>query len=107
MHKLDQSMINQIEPLYNKYGSAEKVAKILNICPTTVTRRLKRLGYDFSSKTIKITLSYSDALEKYKEWTESLSKFCKKYHICLSHFTKYLRKNGIYVRNLQNECKFN
>ena len=68
---------------------------------------MKRLGYDFSSKTIKITLSYSDALEKYKEWTESLSKFCKKYHICLSHFTKYLRKNGIYVRNLQNECKFN
>lgn len=107
MKKLEQSIIDQIEPMYIKYGSAEKVGKELNIDPKTAVRYLKKLGYDFSNKTIVKTISYSDALNKYKNWNESLTKFCKKYHICLSHFTKYLRKNNIFVKNLQNECKFN
>jgi len=107
MKKLEQSIIDQIEPMYIKYGSAKKVGKKLNINPKTAVRYLKKLGYDFSSKAIIKTISYSDALIKYKNWNESLTKFCNKYHICLSHFTIYLRKNNIFVENLQNECKFN
>ena len=106
MVKLEKNVIDQIEPLYLKLGSAEKVGKTLNICPTTVVRYLKRLDYSFESKTVKITISYQEALKKFQIWNGSLSKFCKQWHICLSHFTKYLRKHGIQVKNYQNSVKF-
>ena len=107
MIKLDKSIIDQIEPLYVKLGSAEKVAKVLNIGATTTVRYLKKLNYSFADKNRKSLISYSDALMEFKLWPDSLTTFCKKWHLCLSHFTKYLKKNGVFVVNHQNELKFN
>lgn len=107
MKRIPQEVKNQIENLYLQTNSAEKVSKMLNISASATVSHLKTLGYDFSSKTVKITLPYNEALKKFKTWEGSLTSFCKKYKICLSHFTKYLRKNGIYVENKQNAVKFN
>lgn len=107
MKKISEQIRVQIEPLYLKLGSAEKVGKELNINPGTAVRYLKKLGYDFSSKTISQQISYSDALEQFKKWEGSLTTFCKKWKISMSHFLKYLKANNIKVLNKQNEVKFN
>lgn len=105
--KLEQNTINLIESLYLEYHSAEKVSKITKITPKTVVKYLKKLGYDFSDKKIKITTTYTDALELWKQYNGSLTTFCKEHKMSMKHFITFLKKNGIVVPNKQNETKFN
>lgn len=105
--KLDKSIIEQIEPKYKLLGSAEQVGADLQICPTTVIRYLKKLGYDFSKYQMKGKISYQEGLQKFQVEGLSLTKFCAKYQLSAAHFGRFLRKKGIIISNLQNEVKFN
>ena len=105
--KLDKSIIEQIEPKYKLLGSAEQVGSDLQICPTTVIRYLKKLGYDFSKYQTKGKISYQEGLQKFQTEGLSLTKFCTKYQLSAAHFGRFLRKNGIIISNIQNEVKFN
>lgn len=105
MNKLPKEIIDLIEPTYKKLGSAEKVGKILNISPSTVTRNLKKLGYTFKHNVI--TISYKDALEKFKSSNLSVTKFCKQNKLSMKWFLIYLNTHGIFVENKQNKVKFN
>lgn len=106
MKRLDTEIMKQIEPLYLQLGSGEKVGKQLNIDPKTAIRYLKKLGYDFSNKHHKPTISYNDALEKFKNSNLSVTQFCKENKISMKWFLIYLNKSGIFVENKQNAVKF-
>lgn len=105
--RLEKSTITLIETLYLEHGSAEKVSKITKITPKTVVKYLKQLGYDFSNKTIKITISYDEALKLWKNYNGSLTSFCKRYKMSMKHFSTFLKKHNIVVPNKHNEVKFN
>ena len=106
MKKLEQSIIDQIEPLYLQLGSCEKVGKLLGISPTVAIRYLKKIGYDFSDKHHKSVISYDDAMKKFLASDISVTKFCKQNKISMKWFLIYLNKHGIFVKNRQNEVKF-
>ena len=106
MKKLNDEITKQIEPLYLQLGSGEKVGKQLNIDPKTAIRYLKKLGYDFSNKYHKPTISYSDALEKFKNSNLSVTQFCKENKMSMRWFLIYLNKNNVFVENKQNAVKF-
>lgn len=105
MNRLPKEIIDLIEPLYNEVGSAEKVGKILNICSSSVLKRLKKKGYTFKHG-VK-TISYKEALEKFKESNLSVTQFCKQNHLSMKWFLIYLNKHGVFVENKQNIVKFN
>ena len=105
MDRISKEIIDLIEPLYNKYGSAEKVGKELGINPTSVVKRLKKKGYVFKHPTKSI--SYEEALLKFKKSNVSVTKFCKENHLSMKWFLIYLKKHNIFIKNNQNMVKFN
>lgn len=104
MDRLPREIIDLIEPTYKEVGSAEKVGKILNICPSSVLKRLKKMGYTFKHG-VK-TISYEEALEKFQKSDLSVTQFCKQNKLSMKWFLIYLKKHGIFIENKQNKVKF-
>ena len=102
-NSLPKKIINkhkkQVIEMYSGDYSIKKIAKIYNVCPTTVIRILKENKIELKGRRIKFSsVDLKDIIKQYRDGYSSTT-IAKKYNVKCCTILRALKENNITIRS--------
>jgi transposase len=92
--------------MYGVGYSIKKIAKIYNVCPTTVLRILKESKIELKGRRIKFSpVDLNDIIKQYLDGCSSTA-IAKKYNVRCCTILRALKENNILIRNNSEAQKY-